>query len=144
MGTIFKMLIGMLSISASMFNGVISDMTIYNQDAGEVDNSGMGSVLVSTTNSKFTMYEGTKVTGANVNALLDSICSSNRMSADTGSGIQIDVVGGGSSYDVTSCVAPTSLTNFDQTAETGKIYTVTCEYDDATGYVNLINIKITV
>ena len=94
---------------------------IYNQASGVVNNNAMSEVDISTFNSKFEQYVGTKVRGANVNALLSAIRSNNEVNSDDNSKqVSLD-----SSGDIKTTSA---------TAETGSTYTVSI--DGTNGYKN--------
>ena len=58
---------------------------IYNQASGVVNNNAMSEVEIATFNNKFEQYVGTKVRGANVNALLSAIRSNNEVNSDDAS-----------------------------------------------------------
>ena len=62
---------------------IISLGIIVFQNAKEATNtSAVDELAVSTFNSKFTQYAGSKVRGANVNSLLESIVSNNLANSD--------------------------------------------------------------
>lgn len=100
---------------------------IYNQASGVVNNNAMTEVDISTFNSKFEQYVGTKVRGANVNALLSAVRSNNEVNSDDASK-QVSISSDGT--------IKSDTTN----AKTGSTYTVEIS-KYANGLVNEIKIK---
>ncbi|MNT45979.1 hypothetical protein D3C72_1825960 [compost metagenome] len=114
---------------------------IFNQ-AKEVVSGSAGSmdeVEVNTFNSKFEAYEGTSITGSNVNALLAAVVSSNISNAAAGEEFKlINVTLSGSTgiaISTDTLGSTTYLKRVTTKAQTGASYTVTM----ATGKNALIN-----
>lgn len=105
---------------------------IFNQASGVINNNAMTEVEVNSFNQKFEQYFGTKVRGANVNALIQAVNTNNLAnSGDDSKTVTIE----------SSVTDKDDEGNYKKSASTGKTYTV-----EATGHTNggLINkIKIT-
>ena len=94
---------------------------IYNQAAGVVNNNSMSEVEIQEFNQKFTQYEGTRVRGATVNSMLQSVLANNTSQDDNQRKISVN-----GSAGITMGENDTTL---PQTrANTGAIYSVTCNY----------------
>ena len=116
---------------------------IFNQASGVVNNNAMSEVEIASFNQKFTQYEGTKVKGSQVNALLNQIIQNNVTYNDEDKSKQIKLDQQGSDWQST-----TGLSTGDNIplttppkALTGKVYDVKCSSDEKTGLVNKITIK---
>lgn len=119
-------------------------LMIFNQ-AKEVVSGSSGSmteVETSTFNSKFEAYAGDKISGSNVNALLNAVISSNVANAAAGESeklITVDATAGGG-IAVTTGTTPASYTSgISKKAQTGSSYTVTLAYG-ANGLVNKVTL----
>lgn len=82
-------------------------------------------------NQNFTRYEGEKVTGSNVRALIQNVISSNHTNQDI-EGKIVSVNGKNTSTD---------LSALKLKVNTGKTYKVLPVYNDATGLITSINIE---
>lgn len=108
---------------------------IYNQAAGVVNNNAMSDVEIQQFNQKFTQYEGTRVRGATVNSMLQTILANNTSADDDNRKVSVS---GAITMDKTSTSLPATKAN------TGAIYEVTCEYGTTGGNTGLVtNIKVT-
>ena len=116
---------------------------IYNQSSGVVNNNAVGEVDISTFNNKFTQYEGDKVRGAQVNALLQQIQSNNITYKADGNSRQVSVkVDNNASWQ--SGPKPDGAIDGSTAyvkANTGSVYKVTIGTDDKTGLVNTVTIE---
>lgn len=84
-------------------------------------------------NAPFIKYEGAKVTGSNVRALVQEIISNNNANQDIEEK-QVKVNG--------KLLGSTELSNYKiNTINTGKSYSVVMNYNSATGLVDNIDIK---
>lgn len=108
---------------------------IYSQGSEAVKKSGMEDMNISSFNKKFTDYEGDKVKGSKVNALLQEVIASNVNPENTDR--KITVIDSSSSNKV-SISGYTQITN---SADTSKTYKVKCSYDATTALVNKITIQ---
>lgn len=107
---------------------------IYRQAAGVVNNNAMSEVEMQQFNTKFTQYEGDKVRGSQVNAMLQAVLTNN-MAADSDDR-KVEVTG-----DIEMKKAATSLPGTKAAA--GSTYKVTCEYGTGgatSGIVNKISV----
>ena len=100
---------------------------IFRQASGVISNNAMDEVAVETFNEQFTQYEGKKVKGANVNALLQKIESNNLANSEDTSK-QIDLAFKGT-------------TTSSEKAQTGKAYDVYTYADKSSGYIHWIIIN---
>ena len=114
---------------------------IYNQASGVVNNNAVGEVDISTFNNKFTQYEGDKVRGAQVNALLQQIQSNNITYKGDGNSRQVSVTVSATNWQ--SGDKPTGIIDGSKAyvkANTGSVYNVTIGTDKTTGLVNTVTI----
>ena len=114
---------------------------IYNQASGVVNNNAVGEVDISTFNNKFPQYEGDRVRGAQVNALLQQIQSNNITYKADGNSRQVSVTVSATNWQ--SGDKPTGAINGSKAyvkANTGSVYKVTIGTDDKTGLVNTVTI----
>lgn len=109
-------------------------MFIYRQAAGVMNNTGLDELAVDKHNEGFLQYQGTKVSGTQVKALVKKIEANNRSNADDES-LQISVtldgsalVGTGSSF--------TSSGTASSSIKSGYTYKVEFGYDAGSNYVN--------
>ena len=116
---------------------------IYNQASGVVNNNAVGEVDISTFNNKFTQYEGDRVRGAQVNALLQQIQSNNITYKADGNSRQVSVkVDGNASWQ--SGPKPDGAIDGSTAyvkANTGSVYNVTIDTNGTTGLVDKVTIK---
>ena len=111
---------------------------IYQQAAGVINNNSMSELEVTQFNEPFEAYVGKNVRGANVNALISKVTSSN--STYQGDDSKMVTITG----DVT--VTPKKTTDADGTkykvvkAETGKTYDVSVTTRTSGGLVSVINV----
>ena len=107
---------------------------IYNQASGVVDSNAMDEVEVTSFNEKFRQYEGQNIRGANIKALINSIAQNN-LSNQGDESKQVELV-----FDRTSKGKITSSNGI--TVQTGKSYTVSCETDGESGYINKVTVQV--
>lgn len=113
---------------------------IFNQASGVIDNNAMDEVAVATFNQKFTQYEGEKVKGANVNALLQKIVQNNLVNTnDTSKQVKLKVTATNWSGTKPSDAICTTMTATGK-ALTGKAYKVTTTPDNQSGYITTVTI----
>ena len=120
---------------------------IFRQASGVINNNAMDEVAVETFNQQFTQYEGKKVKGANVNALLQKIVSNNLANSDDDSKKVHVVIPSGNwsapkvNNDKTGVKEyPTSLSETGK-ALTGKAYDVSTTPDPNSGYITTVTIS---
>lgn len=115
---------------------------IYNRAAGVVNNSSVDEVEVSSFNQKFQQYEGTNIRGAQVNALIQQIASSNVTNqSDSSRQVALKVTANnwqGSNKPNGDVILNTSDAG---KAQSGRTYDVTTETDSKTGFINTITIS---
>ena len=114
---------------------------IYNQASGVVNNNAVGEVDISTFNNKFTQYEGDRVRGAQVNALLQQIQSNNITYKADGNSRQVSVTVSATNWQ--SERKPSGAIDGSEAyekANTGSVYKVTIGTDNKTGLVNTVTI----
>lgn len=111
-------------------------LVVYNMAAETVQNVNMSDQEIKAFNDQFTRYEGTTQTGSTVNALVQTVLTSNmKYRADEGDD------------NNPKLVAITGDVTMEQNAEnapakvpTGNRYTITCIYTPATGLINEIQV----
>lgn len=131
---------------------------IIGQGQSVVNDSNMDQQAVSTWNQKWTQYEGTSVSGSNVNTLISQVLSSNvisnrdgdvakviRIVAGTGGTATYRIGGVTNTYNGVGATGTTATANWGTSACTtkarsGVTYTVTLAYNQL-GYVNQITIN---
>ena len=108
-------------------------MYIFNNARGAMSGANMDAQKVQSYNSEFEAYEGENVNGSNVRALVSTVISHNR--ANTGD----------ESLQITTNENPPKAGTTDGSGpiQAGKSYTVKCNYDEKSGYVNDITITLT-
>lgn len=112
-------------------------LVVYNMAAETVQNVNMSDQEIKAFNDQFTRYEGTTQTGSTVNALVQTVLTSNmKYRADEGD------------ENNPKLVAITGDVTLEQNAEnapakvqTGNRYTITCIYTPATGLINEIQVN---
>lgn len=108
---------------------------IYQQAAGVAQDTNMDQLTINNFNAQWTNYEGNRVSGAQVNALLAAALANNTSeeSADRKVTVNVD--------DPVSNVTPDS-TSYTR-VPTGNMYSVTCQYGSSggkKGVVDIINV----
>ncbi len=109
-------------------------LVVYNMASETVGKANLSEAEMAQFNGKFTAYEGSNVTGAQVNALLNTVLTSNLNASQEGSGNYVQVVSG-TAGGASLATSATSITR----VPTSAYYTVTTER----GSNGLIN-KVTV
>lgn len=109
---------------------------IYQQAAGVTDDSNMEHLSNQNFNLQWTNYEGNRVAGSTVNAMLQSVLANNTSQGDsTSRRVQVTI-------DGTEAVG-TNGTAITKRATNGDMYTVTCKYGSSgasQGLVTLIEV----
>lgn len=115
-------------------------LVVYNMASETIDSVNFSGQEITAFNDKFTQYEGSKVRGSEVNAMLKTVLNSNMQSRAEGitpaEGQKYVTVDGPDlvelDYDATS------LNGAE--ADTSRLYKVVCEYDTNTGFVSKITV----
>ena len=114
-------------------------LVVYNMAAETVQNVNMSDQEIKAFNDQFTRYEGTTQTGSTVNALVQTVLTSNmKYAADEGATDDsnpklVEIDGGVCDLSKTDTQSPAKV-------PTGKRYTIKCTYTQATGLINLITV----
>lgn len=103
---------------------------IFNQAQDTVNNSGMSQAEITAFNNKLLKYEGDKQPGSVVKALYNEVQASNATESEASSGREIKIYSGETGN--------TALKSSD--IKTNRTYTVTMEYDDKSGVINVIHV----
>lgn len=105
---------------------------IYNQAAGVAQDSNMDQLTINNFNAQWTNYEGNRVSGSQVNALMAAALANNTSeeSADRKVTVNVD--------DPVSNVIPES-TSYTR-VPTGNMYKVTCQYGSSGGKKGVVDI----
>ena len=106
---------------------------IYQQASGVLNDNAMSEADISTFNAKWQQYQGNKVQGATVNAMLQAVVSNNLLQDDDTRRITVS----GASINIT-----TGSTNMGTGVATSATYTVTLGYN-AQGLVSTITLQKT-
>ena len=112
-------------------------LVVYNMAAETVQNVNMSDQEIKAFNDQFTRYEGTTQTGSTVNALVQTVLTSNmKYRADEGDDNNPKLVA------ITGDVAlEEDAENAPAKVPTGNRYTITCIYTPATGLINEITVE---
>ena len=121
-------------------------LMVYNQAKDAATGTGLDEAQISSFNSKFTVYEGSNKTGAQVNALIQQVISSNQAETNAGTGKMVTITFpsvSGNSATVSDGSGAKSGTGSSATTASAKVntglrYTVTIGYDK--GIVSTINV----
>ena len=114
---------------------------VYNQASGVVDSTAMDEVAVQSFNKKFTQYEGKRVRGTQVNALLETIVANNLSNSGDDSKQVAVTVNALDWSDTNNKPKEAKITSLSSKALTGKSYDVSFEKDPKSGYVKLVKIQ---
>ena len=107
---------------------------IFNMASEQVNNAGdLSEYEVHKFNEKFRKYEGTTVTGSDVNALLDTVFTHNNAQEDTSTCVEVT---GDATVDDSNALS-TSPTK----VSTGVRYTVKATYNTTTKLIESIEVK---
>lgn len=115
-------------------------LVVVNNTKETIQNANMSEQEIQAFNSKFTSYEGPKVTGTNVNTLIAAIVASNQAQLKAGTNSLVDInASKATSYDGTTKGSDTCLVKTGETvtgmtttifkASTLKTYKVTLSYN---------------
>ena len=119
---------------------------VFSQANGVINNNAMSELEISQFNQKFTQYQGTRVRGTTVQAMLQPILSNN-VSADSDDRKVKVYFGGNENKDEGTVLLDNSGINSDNVStkiKTGSIYNVACEYGDGAGNKGLVTrIRVT-
>lgn len=102
---------------------------VFNQAKGVIDGNAMSDIEIQQFNAKFTQYEGTRVRGATVNSMLQTVLANNTSVDDPNRQVAVT---GAVSMGKSSTGLPTTKAN------TGAIYSVTCVYASSGGNKGLV------
>ena len=110
-------------------------LVVYNMAAETVQNVNMSDQEIKAFNDQFTRYEGNTQTGSTVNALVQTVLTSNmKYRADEGDdNPKLVAITGAVTLETNDDSAP-------QKVATGNRYTITCIYTPATGLINEIQV----
>ena len=108
-------------------------MTIFRQATGVLDSANMDSQEISAYNGVFEEYEGTRVSGAKVQALVSEIANHNRTEADVNRKIAIVDDAANASNVASDAAAAYTANPSKSTYSTGTTYNVSFTYDNNTG-----------
>ena len=111
---------------------------IFNQAQDSIGNGGMSKAQVSTFNSNFTKYEGTK-TGSDVKSLIQEVNASNIQDKEDNTGREIKLVAEGFTLANGSSTSGATTYKTSGVASAGK-YGVEVTQTDSSGYVSEITI----
>lgn len=112
-------------------------MFIYRQAAGVMNNTGLDELAVEQHNSEYTQYEGTKVSGTQVKALVKKIEANNRAHADDES-LRISIESNVTGLEIDASADPTTGESMASKIKSGFNYKVECKYDQSSNYVNKV------
>jgi hypothetical protein len=121
-------------------------MMVYQGAQGVID-TGIGQMdqkEIEMFNSTFTNYEGTKVSGTKVRALIGAIISNNSLYKEVdGKLVSLTITGtGGATYNATSTdLKSNEMSAAKASINTGATYTVVMSYNSTTGLINSITIS---
>lgn len=109
-------------------------IAIYGQAAGVVNNNAMSELEIQQFNQKFTQYEGERVRGATINAMLQSVLANNTSADDNDRKVSVTLDG--------STILAKNDNNIKSTAsiKTGAIYKVKCTMGTTGGNKGLVDI----
>ena len=111
-------------------------LVVYNMAAETVQNVNMSDQEIKAFNDQFTRYEGSTQTGSTVNALVQTVLTSNmKYRADEGDDNNPKLVAITGDVEL-AADAP----NAPAKVPTGNRYTITCIYTPATGLINEIQV----
>ena len=111
---------------------------IFNTSAEQAENADLTEYQIQTFNDKFKRYEGDSKTGAEVNALLDTVFSHNNSQDDNSTCVEVVV----SAVDGHAGIAASnSLASSPTKVSTGARYSITCEYSATTKLINKITVS---
>ena len=121
---------------------------IFNQASGVINNNAMSEVEVQQFNQKFTQSGTSRVRGANVNSLLNTVAQNNVANAGDSSKLVKVVnstnaanwIAGSGSTGGASNSAITGTAQIGQ-AQAGKLYTIAYDTDSNTGLITTITIS---
>ena len=116
-------------------------MMVYSGAQGGIDQAiaQMSSTEKDMYNQNFTRYQGSRVTGSNVRALIGNIISSNNTNQDIDG--KIVSIKGDKTIEATSeALNANEMSKYRTEINTGATYTVNVEYNDATGFVEAVEI----
>ena len=111
-------------------------LVVYNMAAETVQNVNMSDQEIKAFNDQFTRYEGNTQTGSTVNALVQTVLTSNmKYRADEGDdNPKLVAITGAVTLGTNDDSAP-------QKVATGNRYTITCRYNARTGLINEIQVE---
>lgn len=112
-------------------------LVVYNMAAETVQNVNMSDQEIKAFNDQFTRYEGETQTGSTVNALVQTVLTSNmKYRADEGddNNPKLVTIQGAVTLEADADTAPPKV-------QTGNRYRITCTYTPATGLINEIQVE---
>lgn len=107
---------------------------VFNMASEQVNNAGdLSEYEIQKFNEKFKQYEGTSVSGADVNAMIDTVFNHNLAQEDDTTCVEID-------GDADLAASPAVSTS-PAKVSTGRKYTVTCTYDSNSKLITKITVE---
>lgn len=113
---------------------------VFKQAQDSIGNGGMSKAQVSTFNSNFEKYQGTK-TGSDVKSLIQEVNASNIQDKEDNTGREIKLVAAGQGFTIANGSSTSGATTYKTSgvASAGK-YVVEVTHTDSSGYVDEITI----
>lgn len=113
-------------------------LVVYNKASETVDGAGdLSEYQIQQFNEKFRKYEGTNVSGSEVNAMIETAFNHNLAQGDTSTMVTVSVNDGTTTKNY---VTNTSTTTSPDTVQTGYRYTVKCTISDKSKLVTGITV----
>lgn len=112
-------------------------LVVYNKASETVEGAGdLSEYQIQQFNEKFRKYEGTNVSGSEVNAMIETVFNHNLAQGDTSTMVEVKL--DGATEDL---VGKTASTTSPKKVEVGARYTVTCTISTSSKLVTTITVK---
>jgi len=112
---------------------------VFNSASEQMENADLSEYEIQAFNDKFKKYAGEKVSGSEVNALIDTVFNHNLAQDDATKTVQLDVSGKGGTVKIAKALV-TSSTEAPKKVSTGYNYKVVIKYDPTTSLVSTITV----
>lgn len=116
-------------------------MNLLNTGSEQIDNVDFSEYEINQFNDKFKKFEGTSVSGSEVNTLITTVFNHNNQQEDKSTRVQLVVEGSGEPNGGADIGVEDTSTASPKKVATGYRYTVTCEYSASSKLITKITVK---
>lgn len=116
-------------------------LVVYNMASETINSVNFSGQEVTAFNDQFTQYQGTNIRGSEINALLKTVLSNNMKSRSEGLDPKDEAKFVSVTGDIGGTLTKDATSSGTLSADTSKLYEVTINYNEDTGFVDEIEVE---